>query len=527
MKKQNIYIYSILLIFLFGITNCNSSKRMVSSPFEHLKDQKVKSLISQTIESAGGLDNWNKIESIHFKKYFALYDAAGKTENAVDQVHKYFLHPHQEININWSKNNQQHHLQSKNGQIKKTINNQTDATAKKASLVNTVRSATFVMSIPFNLLDSGVAYEYQGLDTLDQSTIVEVLQAVYNPEQHNNHSTKDIWWLYFNKKTHLLEGYMVQHADHFSYVKNTKLTKVEGFTFPKTRKSWRVTKDRDILYLRADYAYSDYQLNCKNCNFTSEQTQPIIASNTSHSEVHQPVLTNVKSKNKMNSIIQTPTPNLKQSLDFYKKLNFSVVSEANPTIVTDGKAVIEINPTRVARAGIKLFQKDWKATVEALQKIVPVKSIDNGYILSDPSGSYIYLMERDEDPTYDFSKVEVSTIGNYAGVSVETPDIDKSVAIYKALGFSKIMGDISQGWVVYGNTDELAVSFMLSGSCPHLFFNPSLTYFNGKENLGIIENIRKSGVTITEEITGFNKEGIVDNIIIRDPGGYGFFIFSD
>jgi hypothetical protein len=68
---------------------------------------------------------------------------------------------------------------------------------------------------------------------------------------------------------------------------------------------------------------------------------------------------------------------------------------------------------------------------------------------------------------------------------------------------------------------------MAPNACPHLFFNPSLTYFNGKNNLQIIENIRKSGVDITEEITVFNKEGIVDNVILRDNGGLGFFIFSD
>jgi hypothetical protein len=64
-------------------------------------------------------------------------------------------------------------------------------------------------------------------------------------------------------------------------------------------------------------------------------------------------------------------------------------------------------------------------------------------------------------------------------------------------------------------------------TCLHLFFNPSLTYFNGGNNLAVIENIRKLGIPITEEITHFNKDGIVDNIIIRDPGGFGFFVFND
>lgn len=528
MKKQNIYnILQFFLLFAITLMSCESNPKITPDPFEHLKDEKVQNLISKTIESTGGLDNWNKIESLNFKKYFALYDADGKIENEVNQVHNYFLNPTQEINIHWTKNNQNHHLQSKNNIVKKTIDNQPDSNAKETSLVNTIRSATFVMSIPFNLLDPGVAFEYQGIDTLENTTPVEVLQATYNPESYNNHSTKDIWWLYFNQKTNLLEGYMVQHADHFSYVKNTAVEKVEGFTFPKVRKSWRVTKDREILYLRADYTYSDYELNCKTCNFTISQNESGTSYKVLSSENPKPVLISNKSKKKMNSYIQTPTPNLKQSLDFYKKLNFSVLSEANPTIVSDGKMLIEINPDRVARAGVKLYRKDWKATVEELKKLTPVTSIDQGYLLSDPSGSRIYLMERATEVTFDLSGLDQATVGNAAGVSLETTDIDKSIAIYEILGFSKIMGDIKQGFVVYQNEDEFAVSLMLANSCPHLFFNPSLTYFNGKNNLEIIENIRKSGVPITEEITTFNKEGIVDNIIIRDPGGYGFFIFSD
>lgn len=53
---------------------------------------------------------------------------------------------------------------------------------------------------------------------------------------------------------------MVKHADHLSYVKNLSFTEVDGFTFPLTRKSWRVNKDRGTLYLRAEYEYSDYEI---------------------------------------------------------------------------------------------------------------------------------------------------------------------------------------------------------------------------------------------------------------------------
>lgn len=75
--------------------------------------------------------------------------------------------------------------------------------------------------------------------------------------------------------------------------------------------------------------------------------------------------------------------------------------------------------------------------------------------------------------------------------------------------------------------DGFVISLMKPFSCPHLFFNPSMTYFNGKDNLAVIRKIREAGIPITQEITAFNTEGIADNVILRDPGGYGFFVFND
>lgn len=226
-------------------------------------------------------------------------------------------------------------------------------------------------------------------------------------------------------------------------------------------------------------------------------------------------------------IIQTPTPNKEKSIDFYKRLNFEIINQNEITFATDGKVVIEINDNEKARLGVKLYQSNWKTTVEKLSKITTVLKQENGYMLSDSSGSKIYLIEGENPFNYDLSTVNTSIIGNYAGVSLEVLDIAKTAEIWTVLGFSKTMGEIEQGWLAYENAAKAGVSFMKSGSCPHLFFNPSLTYFNGKENLTVIDNIRKANIEITEEITFFNKENIVDNVIIRDSGGLGFFLFSD
>lgn len=229
----------------------------------------------------------------------------------------------------------------------------------------------------------------------------------------------------------------------------------------------------------------------------------------------------------MNTIVQTPTDNIKDSLEFYTKLEFKTVSTENPTLISDGQVLIEINPDRFARGGIKLFDTTWEETADKLEEVTAVLRTESGYLLSDPGGTWIYLVETQARSDFDLSQISPSVLGNFAGLSLETIPIAQSLQIWQLLGFSKSMGAIEQGWVAMTNKDGMTVSLMKPLNCPHLFFNPSLTYFNGENNLAIIEKVRELKIPITEEITHFNDQGIVDNIIIRDPGGYGFFLFND
>lgn len=228
----------------------------------------------------------------------------------------------------------------------------------------------------------------------------------------------------------------------------------------------------------------------------------------------------------MNTYIQTPSANLAKSIDFYERLNFKNLSNESQNLVSDGKAFIEINTEKFARAGIKIYKENWNNEIEEIEKLTKIHKLENGFLFADPSNCWIYLIEGSPKQKNEISTC-YSTLGNFAGLSLETTDINKSIALWSTLGFTHSMGAIEQGFLVLKNKDEFSVSFMTPNSCPHLFFNPSLTYFNGGKNLPIIENIRKAQIEITEEITHFNKEGIVDNVIIRDPGGYGFFIFND
>ncbi|MEE9361175.1 MAG: hypothetical protein V3U92_01100 [Cellulophaga sp.] len=229
----------------------------------------------------------------------------------------------------------------------------------------------------------------------------------------------------------------------------------------------------------------------------------------------------------MKTLIQTPTSNLTKSLSFYLKLGFTLLSKENPVIVSDGKAILEINPDNYARAGIKLLNKDWGTTVEKLNVLTTVLKTPSGYLLNDTNGVWIYLIEAEKEFHYTQNKTSSSVLGNFAGISIESIGIEKSKQLWEILGFKKTMGAVEQGWISLTNEDHFTISLMKANSCPHLFFNPSLTYFNGKNNVTIIKNIRKLNIPIIEEITHFNPKGEVDNISIKDPGGLGCFLFSD
>lgn len=230
----------------------------------------------------------------------------------------------------------------------------------------------------------------------------------------------------------------------------------------------------------------------------------------------------------MNSTIHTPTPHSGDSIDFYSKLGFEVKDSSTSKWASDGKAIIEINPDRYARAGLKFYKDSWADELAKLADITTVAEKDGMHVFSMPCGTWIYLAPTSAKPELTFDEKKPSILGNYAGLSIEAIAIKESAPMWDILGFRIVSGSVADGWISLLNDDGMTVNIMKPFVCPHLFFNPSLTYFNGKENNPkVIAAIRKSGVAITEEITHFNKEGIVDNIIIRDPGGLGFFIFND
>jgi len=181
----------------------------------------------------------------------------GSVEKGAKQFHEYSFFP-KKIKIESKEGETQKDLIFEKGKAIQKVDGKLNSEAKQESLMNSIYTSTFVIEIPFKFLDKGAEISYAGLDTLKTGEAVEVLRVDYHPKKHNNLTTEDTWWLYFNEKDYRLHGYMVKHKDHHSYVKNLTMTTEKGFLFPTHRKSYRVDTDRNILYLRAEYFYKDY-----------------------------------------------------------------------------------------------------------------------------------------------------------------------------------------------------------------------------------------------------------------------------
>ncbi len=230
----------------------------------------------------------------------------------------------------------------------------------------------------------------------------------------------------------------------------------------------------------------------------------------------------------MITILETPCNSIDESSRFYSKLGFTTIDKKNNhEILSDGKIIIDINNDIYTRPGIRLISDNWTNTIINLKKITKVVKADNSYILSDPSGIIIRLEQTNDIPKFQLPEENSSILGNCAGISLECLNTDLAIQIWETIGFKMVSGSPENGFVILANDNGDGISIMQYGACPHMFFNPSITYFNGKNNIDVINNIRDKKIEVTEEITHFNKQNIVDNIIIRDPGGVGFFIFSD
>ncbi len=227
--------------------------------------------------------------------------------------------------------------------------------------------------------------------------------------------------------------------------------------------------------------------------------------------------------------IHAAAPRHHDSHDFYKKMGFvNRFSNESITVFSDSQMDIIIRHHASARHGFTVYADD----LDPLLASIPFAKfeLDGGVLIADPNGVKCWLYNANDHPELLADKPEnKNRMGTCYGAGIESVHFDASIAFYAYLGYkpTSVVTDQSQ-YITLSREDGIDITLYKPGICPHAFYNPSLTYFNGKEgNKRVIEDLRKSGITFREEITLFNEEGLVDNIIVSDPAAFHSFIFND
>lgn len=248
------YLFLSLLWLIYGCTGPEAA-----DPYAHITDQKARALIQTSIEQAGGLDKWQSIHRLRYTKDFELFREDSSVEKSYRQVHDYRFDADY-LSILSIENGDTIHTWLEEGVYHRTRNGET-VEADQQSLEKAMNTSTYVVGMPFKLVDPGAQISYLGEKTLAGGQKVEAIEVAYDAEAHANHSSTDVWRYYFDPADGRILANWVDAGDHYSLVENQTTVREQGILFNRDRESYRVDSLGNKLWLRASYRYDNYQID--------------------------------------------------------------------------------------------------------------------------------------------------------------------------------------------------------------------------------------------------------------------------
>ena len=187
----------------------------------------------------------------------------------------------------------------------------------------------------------------------------------------------------------------------------------------------------------------------------------------------------------------TCTPDVEDTRRFYNRLQFDeFIDPAGGNVCfTDGRVIIEVAPERTARITLVV-----PVNLETFTDLRPrsADGDDDALLLCDPNGVRVRpLVHAPDSEAGDGTPSMLGT--GFHGFSIEAVDPAATIEFWKTLGLEPISGDLNQGYVTMSAEGAPTVTILKAGSCPHLFFNPGLNYFNSGRNPEVIAAVRNAG----------------------------------
>lgn len=221
-------------------------------------DETAMNIVKASINTSGGMDTWGMMKELSYNKDFKLLDSLGNVAKDFRQIHKYKYNP-LHIHIQSIENGDTIITELVNEEYSRSINGRKIKVNPEA-LAKSINTSTYVVGIPFKLMDPGTVLKYEGELKLENDKMVDVVSASYNADKYVNHSTTDLWKYYFDKEDRRVLGNWVQTSDHYSMLENETYKEEGGILFNEKRKSYRVDEHGEKLFLRAAYKYYNYKV---------------------------------------------------------------------------------------------------------------------------------------------------------------------------------------------------------------------------------------------------------------------------
>jgi len=218
-------------------------------------------ILKKSLKAHGGLELWQKIDTLSFTKRTILYNQEGVKEKEIIQHQSFYggIPLHGKIS---SLGTEKSSISVINGVYTNSIRDSlipiTDHEIK--AINNSFKSAYYVISQPFNLKESDALLVYKK-DTILNGEKTFVVDVSYREDE--NTERPDQWTYFFNAKTFLVVAAKVFHSPTISFIKNTKFNTKTPFVFNSERVSVFMNKDGSEDYTRAAYFYSNYKVVLK------------------------------------------------------------------------------------------------------------------------------------------------------------------------------------------------------------------------------------------------------------------------
>lgn len=208
-----------------------------------------------------------------------------------------------------------------------------------------------------------------------------------------------------------------------------------------------------------------------------------------------------------------------------KKIGFKTIGKdiLEQKLLSDGTVIIRLDQEQAFGPGLLYYSGDPDHGLPFSDVIPSAPDDEMTMEWVDPNGVSVAVAGAPVSGIPAMISVENPAFGEFYEVSIMTKDFNESYHWWLEAGFELTYGNPATDNFLTMSDGLINIGLYRPGSCPHIFNNPAITYFDAhmKEKLVIAKS---KGIDFAQEIP--NREGNITDGIVETEEGYHVFLFS-